>query len=104
MIRLACSSPSRVRAACRVSSIRCLSRHTGPVRLSQVYLPTSRASSRKHDDGLRSAQLLQQAGFIRQSSAGIFSFLPFGQRVLGKIETIVEEEMLAIGQDLPGLQ
>jgi prolyl-tRNA synthetase len=65
--------------------------------LSKIYLPITRAPQRKQDDGLRSAQLLQQAGFIRQSSAGIFSFLPFGQRVIEKLEDMVEEEMIAIG-------
>ena len=76
---------------------RSLCNGAGPALLSKTYLPTTKATTRRNDDGLRSAQLLQQAGFIRQSSAGIFSFLPFGQRVIEKIESIVEEEMLAIG-------
>jgi prolyl-tRNA synthetase len=48
-----------------------------------------------------------QAGFINKLGAGIYTFLPFGLRVLSKIEAIVREEMnLAGGEELlmPTLQ
>ncbi|KAF9910764.1 hypothetical protein BX616_010778 [Lobosporangium transversale] len=44
-----------------------------------------------------SQQLLLRAGMMRQSSSGIYSILPFGQRVLDKIENIIDEELENIG-------
>lgn len=45
----------------------------------------------------RNAQLLIQAGFIHKEMAGVYSFLPLGQRVLEKIRAVVREEMNALG-------
>ena len=42
-------------------------------------------------------KLLVQAGFVDQLMAGVYSYLPFGLRVLRKIQQIVREEMDAIG-------
>ncbi|QHO63378.1 aminoacyl--tRNA ligase-related protein [Candidatus Chazhemtobacterium aquaticus] len=42
-------------------------------------------------------RLLVQAGFVRQLTAGIYTYLPWGLRVLRKIEQVVREEMNAIG-------
>jgi prolyl-tRNA synthetase len=42
-------------------------------------------------------QLLLRAGFLRQLAPGIFSYLPFGWRVLQKIEGIMRQEMSAAG-------
>lgn len=42
-------------------------------------------------------RLLVQAGFVRQLMAGVYTYLPFGLRVLRKIESVVREEMDAIG-------
>jgi prolyl-tRNA synthetase len=44
-----------------------------------------------------SHQLMLRAGMIRQSSAGIYSWLPLGYKVLRKVEQIVREEMDAAG-------
>lgn len=44
-------------------------------------------------------KLLTQAGFVNQLMAGVYSYLPLGLRVLNKIETIVREEMNAIGSN-----
>ena len=44
-----------------------------------------------------SHRLMLRAGMVRQSSAGIYSWLPLGFRVLRKIEQIVREEQDAIG-------
>lgn len=44
-------------------------------------------------------RLLVQAGFVRQLTAGIYTYLPWGLRVLRKIEQVVREEMNAIGGD-----
>ncbi len=43
------------------------------------------------------ATLLTKAGFIDQLSAGIYTFLPLGLRVLKKIENIIREEMNNLG-------
>src|SRR3989442_13021036 len=48
-----------------------------------------------------------RAGLIRQLAAGIYVFLPLGQRVLDKVNAIIREEMNAIGgqgNTLPGVQ
>jgi prolyl-tRNA synthetase len=42
------------------------------------------------------AQLLTRAGFIDKLMAGVYSYLPLGQKVMSKIENIVREELLAI--------
>ena len=42
------------------------------------------------------AQLLTRAGFIDKLMAGVYSYLPLGQKVMIKIENIVREELLAI--------
>ncbi|MCX6731371.1 MAG: His/Gly/Thr/Pro-type tRNA ligase C-terminal domain-containing protein, partial [Candidatus Parcubacteria bacterium] len=49
------------------------------------------------DEASVNAQLLERAGFIYKNSAGVYSFLPLGLRVLKKIENIIREEMNAIG-------
>jgi len=41
----------------------------------------------------KNAKLLTQASYIHQEIAGIYTFLPYGLRVLNKIEKIVREEM-----------
>lgn len=43
------------------------------------------------------AQLLERAGFVYKNSAGVYSYLPLGLRVIRKISDIVREEMDAIG-------
>src|SRR5215217_703176 len=46
-------------------------------------------------------RLLLRAGFIRQLSAGVFSYLPLAKRSIGKIEDILREEMEAVvGQEV----
>src|SRR3989344_5729531 len=42
-------------------------------------------------------KLLVQAGFVRQLMAGVYTFLPFGLRVLRKNEQVVREGMNDIG-------
>src|SRR4030042_754954 len=48
------------------------------------------------DAELKSHKLLIRGGYIKQVSAGIFSYLPIAFRSLKKIETIIREEMDAI--------
>ncbi len=47
----------------------------------------------------RNAQLLIKAGFVNKSSAGVYTLLPLGLRVLNRINAIIREEMNAIGAE-----
>lgn len=49
------------------------------------------------DAQIVSHRLMLRAGMIRQSSAGIYSWLPLGYRALMKVQRIVEEEQAAMG-------
>jgi prolyl-tRNA synthetase len=61
------------------------------MRLSQFFLPTLKENP--NEAQIVSHRYMLRAGMIRQSSAGIYSWLPLGYRVLKKIEQIVREEM-----------
>ena len=65
------------------------------MRLSRFFLPTLRENPAEAQ--IVSHRLMLRAGMIRQSSAGIYSWLPLGFRVLKKIEQIVREEQDAAG-------
>jgi len=65
------------------------------VRLSSYFLPTLKENPSEAQ--IVSHRLMLRAGMIRQSSAGIYSWLPLGYRVLKRIEQIVREEMDAAG-------
>ena len=70
-----------------------------------LFSPTLRDVPQGAD--IASHQLMLRAGLIRQSAAGVYSYLPLGHRVLRKIESIVREEMdAASGQEvlLPAMQ
>ena len=64
-------------------------------RASQLYLPTLRDDPA--DAEALSHKLLVRGGYIRQVTAGLWTFLPLGWRVHRKIEQIIREEMAAIG-------
>src|SRR5437870_7225714 len=64
-------------------------------RASQLFLPTLREAPA--DAEALSHKLLVRGGFIRQVSAGVWTFMPLGWRVHRKIERIIREEMDAIG-------
>ena len=65
------------------------------MRASQLFLPTLREDP--GDADAVSHKLLVRGGFVRQLSAGIWTFLPLGWRVHEKIVQIVREEINAIG-------
>lgn len=44
-------------------------------------------------------ELLIQSGFVRQEGAGLYTLLPFGRRVVGKIESIIRNEMDDLGAE-----
>ena len=46
---------------------------------------------------IKSHQLMLRVGMIKQSAAGIYSWLPLGFKVMKKIENIVREEQNNIG-------
>jgi prolyl-tRNA synthetase len=64
-------------------------------RASEFFLPTLREDPA--DAEAASHRLLVRGGFIRQVSAGIWTYLPLGWRVYRKVEQIIREEMDAIG-------
>ncbi|HET8668558.1 MAG TPA: proline--tRNA ligase, partial [Terriglobales bacterium] len=72
-------------------------------RWSQLFIPTLREAPA--DAEVASHKFLVRAGYIRQLSAGLYSYLFLAKRSLNKIEAIVREEMDKIGQefDLPVL-
>ena len=65
------------------------------MRLSQYLFHTLREPQGEAE--LTSHQLLLRAGLVRQVAAGIFAYLPLGQRVKARIEAIIRQEMDAIG-------
>src|SRR3954470_17545486 len=64
-------------------------------RASQLFLPTLRDDPA--DAEAASHKLLVRGGFIRQLSAGIWTFMPLGWRVHRKVEQVIREEMDRIG-------
>src|SRR5437868_11448932 len=65
------------------------------MRLSRYFLPVSKETPA--DAQIVSHQLMLRAGLMRQTSAGIYAWLPLGLRVLRNIERIVREEQDAAG-------
>jgi prolyl-tRNA synthetase len=64
-------------------------------RASKLFLPTLRDDPADAD--AVNQKLLVRGGFIRQVTAGVWTFLPLGWRVHRKVEQIIREEMDAIG-------
>lgn len=75
------------------------------MRQSQLFTKTRKEAPA--DEVAKNAQLLIRAGYIYKNMAGAYSFLPLGLRVIEKINTIIREEMNAIGGQevhMPSLQ
>ena len=64
-------------------------------RASQLFLPTLRDAPAEAE--AISHKLLVRGGFIRQVSAGVWTYLPLGWRVHRKVEQIIREELDGIG-------
>jgi prolyl-tRNA synthetase len=64
-------------------------------RQSRLFIPTLREAPA--DAEAVSHKLLVRGGYIRQVSAGVWTYLPLGWRVHRKVEQIIREEMDAIG-------
>ncbi|MGH7354448.1 MAG: proline--tRNA ligase [Candidatus Rokuibacteriota bacterium] len=65
------------------------------MRFTKSLLPTLREDPA--DAEAVSHRLMLRAGLVRQLAAGVFVWLPFGQRVLEKVNAIIREEMNGIG-------
>jgi prolyl-tRNA synthetase len=65
------------------------------MRMSQYFLPTLKENPAEAQ--IVSHRLMLRAGLVRQTSAGIYAWLPLGFRVLKNIERIVREEQDATG-------
>lgn len=65
------------------------------MRWSQAFVPTLREDPA--DAEAISHRLMVRAGLVRQLGAGIYVYLPLGQRVMDKINAIIREEMNRIG-------
>ena len=75
------------------------------MRTSRFFLATLKETPA--DAEIISHQLMLRAGLIRQVASGIYNWLPLGLRVLGKVESVVREEMNRAGAQevlLPAVQ
>ena len=63
--------------------------------LSKLFIPI--VKDLPAEAKIKSHQLMLRTGMIKQSSAGIYSWLPLGFKVMKKIEQIVREQQNAIG-------
>lgn len=61
------------------------------MKFSKLFIPTTKETP--NDATLPSHQFLVRGGFIAQTGAGIYDFMPLGKIVLDKIRAIVKEEM-----------
>lgn len=65
------------------------------MKTSQLFTKTTK--SVPADEVAKNAKLLIQAGFVHKEMAGAYTFLPLGLKVLENINTIIREEMNAVG-------
>ncbi|MSP01790.1 MAG: proline--tRNA ligase [Acetobacteraceae bacterium] len=65
------------------------------MRLTQGFIPTLKETP--NEAQIASHRLMLRAGLVRQTSAGIYAWLPLGLRVLRNIERIVRQEQDAAG-------
>ena len=65
--------------------------------MKQSFLFTKTKKESPADEVSLNAELLIKAGFINKEMAGVYSYLPLGLRVIKNIESIIREEMDAVG-------
>jgi len=65
------------------------------MKASQTFVSTLKEAPA--DAEIVSHQLMMRAGLIKRLSAGIYSYMPLGLRVIRKVETIIREEMNRAG-------
>lgn len=66
-------------------------------RLSNAFAPTIRELKIIPDSTLAGTNRLLKAGFVRRSSAGIYTLLPLGLRVVRKLQDLLIQHMDSIG-------
>ncbi|MEM9046951.1 MAG: aminoacyl--tRNA ligase-related protein, partial [Pseudomonadota bacterium] len=75
------------------------------MRLTRYFLPVLKETPAEAQ--IVSHRLMLRAGMVKQASAGIYSWLPLGYKVLRRIEEIVHEEQIRAGHQpilMPTLQ
>jgi len=75
--------------------------------MRQSHLFTKTRKEAPKDEEAKNAQLLIRAGYLDKLMAGVYTYLPLGLRVFKNIETIIREEMEALGAQeilMPSLQ
>jgi len=65
------------------------------LRRSKAFIPTSKEAP--SDAQLASHIFLSRAGFVSQTAAGLYNYMPLAKKVIRKIENIVNEEMSKVG-------
>ncbi|MCH7605391.1 prolyl-tRNA synthetase, partial [Patescibacteria group bacterium] len=65
------------------------------MRQSELFSKTQRNLPK--DEESINAKLLLRSGFVHKETAGVYSFLPLGLKVLNNVISIIREEMNAIG-------
>ncbi len=65
------------------------------MKASQFFVSTLKEAPA--DAEVISHRLMMRAGMIKRLSAGIYSYMPMGLRVIRKVETIIREEMNRAG-------
>ncbi len=65
------------------------------MKASQFFISTLKEAPA--DAEVISHRLMLRAGLIKRLSAGIYSYMPMGLRVIRKVEAIVREEMNSAG-------
>ena len=71
------------------------------MRLSKIFFRTQREDPA--DAEITSHRLMLRAGLIRKLASGLYLYLPLGQKLLGKVMTVVRQEMNAAGAAEVGL-
>ena len=75
--------------------------------MKQTQLFTKTLKEAPADEVAKNAQLLIRGGYVYKNMAGVYTFLPLGLKVIEKINTIIREEMNAVGGQemyMPSLQ
>lgn len=62
--------------------------------VSKIFIPTLRTES---EATVTSHKLMLRGGLIRQSAAGIYTYLPLAVKALQKLERLIDDEMTSIG-------
>lgn len=61
------------------------------MRQTKTFIPTLKQKPKEAE--IKSHILLLRAGYIKQSAAGVYTYLPLGYEVLRKIENVIDDEM-----------